>query len=109
MWFLYLLVIIIVIAIDYVIAKKFEQIAEMKGHEGRTYFWFTFIFGIVGMLMVIALPYTRAITINPLPEKQPAPTPNNKVDSSDQIATHSWRCGNCGQMTTKSPCEHCGK
>ena len=56
MWFLYLVGIIIVLVIDYIIAKQFEDIAEMKGHVGSTYFWFTFIFGIVGMLMVIALP-----------------------------------------------------
>ena len=30
----------------------------------------------------------------------PAPRP---------VATHSWRCNNCGNMATKSPCEHCGK
>ena len=30
----------------------------------------------------------------------PAPRP---------VATHSWRCDNCGNMATKSPCEHCGK
>lgn len=22
---------------------------------------------------------------------------------------HSWRCHNCGEMATQSPCEHCGK
>jgi hypothetical protein len=29
----------------------------------------------------------------------PAPRP---------VATRSWRCDNCGNMTTQSPCEHCG-
>ena len=40
----------------YLIAKKFSEIAEMKGHDGDIYFWFTFFFGICGMLMVVALP-----------------------------------------------------
>lgn len=60
MRFLYLLyfvvALVVALIIDYIIAKKFSDIAEMKGHAGDTYFWFTFVFGIVGMLMVIALP-----------------------------------------------------
>ena len=109
MWFLYLLGIVIALMIDYYIAKKFSDIAEMKGHEGNTYFWFTFIFGLIGMLMVIALPNTEAITIKNLPDKQVPPAPKNEVDAAIQRATHSWRCDNCGEMATQSPCEHCGK
>lgn len=56
MLFLYLVCLIIALIIDYIIAEKFSDIAEMKGHEGSTYFWFTFLFGLVGMLMVVALP-----------------------------------------------------
>ena len=74
MWFLYLLGIVIVLIIDYVIAKKIEEIAEMKGHKGGTYFWFTFIFGAVGMLMVIALPNKNAVTEKNMTVEQTAPT-----------------------------------
>ena len=109
MWFFYLLCIVIALIIDYVIAKKFEEIAEMKGHYGNTYFWFTFIFGLIGMLMVIALPNTKAITIKNLPDKQVPLAPKNEVVAPVQRATHSWRCDNCGKMATQSPCEHCGK
>ena len=56
MWIFYLLGIIIALVIDYAVSKQFEEIAEMKGHDGRTYFWFVFILGLVGMLMVVALP-----------------------------------------------------
>ena len=35
-------------------ASAFEQIANEKGHEG--YFWWCFLCGIVGWLMVAALP-----------------------------------------------------
>lgn len=38
------------------IAKEFASIAEKKGHNGKRYFWWTFWLGVVGMLMVIALP-----------------------------------------------------
>lgn len=47
---------LLVLAFAYAFAKEFESIADMKGHYGRRYFWFTFFFGPVGMLMVIALP-----------------------------------------------------
>ena len=53
---LYLIIVIIALVIDAVIANQFSDIAEMKGYADRKYFWFTFLFGIVGMLMVIALP-----------------------------------------------------
>lgn len=109
MWFLCLLVIVIALVIDYIIAEKFSDIAQMKGHEGSTYFWFTFIFGLVGMLMVIALPNTKAITIKNLPDKLSATAPKNEAAAPLQRAAHSWRCDNCGEMTIQSPCEHCGK
>ena len=37
------------------IAMKFADIAGMKGHDVSPYFWYTFLLGIVGMLMVVAL------------------------------------------------------
>lgn len=40
----------------YFIAKEFENIAVMKGHDGKRYFWWTFWCWFVGMLMVAALP-----------------------------------------------------
>lgn len=51
---------IIGLVVAYLVASKFSEIAEMKGHEGHTYFWYTFLFGICGMLMVIALPNVKA-------------------------------------------------
>ena len=100
----YILCILIGLIISGIIAGKFSEIAEMKGHEGRAYFWFTFLFGIVGMLMVIALPkvekvqHTSVRTVDTQP-KNVVRTPS----------AHSWRCSHCGNMTTQSPCDHCGK
>ena len=34
-------------------------------------------------------------------QRQATPTPR-------PIATHSWRCDNCGNMRSQTPCEHCG-
>ncbi|MBR5308483.1 MAG: hypothetical protein IKU43_06915 [Clostridia bacterium] len=50
---------IFTLAIDYLIAKEFEFIAIEKGYEGRRYFWYSFILGLLGYLMVIALPYKK--------------------------------------------------
>lgn len=55
-WIPVLIAIAIVIAVLYFAAREFEQIAEEKGFHGKTYFWWVFSLGIVGMLMVIALP-----------------------------------------------------
>lgn len=38
------------------VALKFKTIAEMKGHDGQEYFWWTLLVAPFGMLMVIALP-----------------------------------------------------
>lgn len=42
------------LVIAYFAARKFEEIAEMKGHSG--YFAWCFWLGIIGWCMVIALP-----------------------------------------------------
>ena len=87
MWFLNLLGCVIAIVIDYVIAKKFEEIAEMKGHFGRTYFWFTFLFSVVGMLMVIALPEIEV-------EKTPK---QSIIKPKDTAGAGEWKC-TCGKI-----------
>lgn len=47
---------IVVLTINFFVAKEFERIAELKGHSEKQFFWCTFLLGIVGMLMVVALP-----------------------------------------------------
>ena len=110
MWFLFLVRLIIAFIINCIIAGKFSDIAEMKGHEGSTYFWFTFLFGFVGMLMVIALPNITIKNI-PTPLSPQAFTTISEKESNTPVkkVTHSWRCDACNNMRTQSPCEHCGK
>lgn len=55
------------IVISAVIASRFCDIAKMKGHNGTPYFWYCFLFSIVGWAMVIALPDLHA-----RPSAQPA-------------------------------------
>ena len=42
--------------IDYLIANLFYKIACQKGHQDRKYFHFCFWLGIIGYIMVAALP-----------------------------------------------------
>lgn len=49
-----LLLVILVIIIDVFVSKKFEEIANMKGHS--VYFWWCFWLTSIGWAMVIALP-----------------------------------------------------
>ena len=54
--FLTVFLIFIILIINFFVATEFSSIAEEKGYESKSYFWYTFLLGIVGMLMVIALP-----------------------------------------------------
>ena len=110
MWFFYLLGIIIVLIIDYAIAKQFEDIAEMKGHEGSTYFWFTFLTGVAGMLMVIALP-VETKDENHKTELPPAKDIWAKVQVNASNAQATKRCPHCLEMVkvVSNKCEMCGK
>lgn len=59
MEFLVLLIIIILLVIDWLISKEFYKIAVEKGFDNEKYLWITFLLGIVGMIMVCALPDRR--------------------------------------------------
>ena len=108
MWFLYILGILIALVIDYAVAKQFEEIAEMKGHIGSTYFWFTFILGIVGMLMVIALP-DRSANQTPKIVSPSVKTISVKPQTNAANAQATKRCPYCGDIVKLGRCEMCGK
>ncbi len=50
-----------VLLLDLVCAAKFKEIAELKGWNGKSYFWWTFFLSVVGMMMVVALPDRKLI------------------------------------------------
>lgn len=54
--FIYILIIIASIVIDFIIAKEFYIIAAFKGFESVRYFLFPFIFTVIGYMMIVALP-----------------------------------------------------
>ncbi len=62
---------ILVILLWYFIGKEFQRIAAMKGHEETRYFWWTFLMGPVGMMMVIALPQKAAAPEEVKPDELP--------------------------------------
>lgn len=55
-WFLTLLFVAIFFVIDWFVAQRFDEIAQMKGQPPKKYFWWCFWLGIIGWAMVIALP-----------------------------------------------------
>lgn len=104
MEFLYLSGIVIAIIVDYIVAKRFSDIAEMKGHKGSTYFWFTLFLGIVGMLMVIALPNVSpkgtpqpSIVVSPAHPSIQRETYSAAPDSVHSVGADEWKC-TCGKI-----------
>ena len=52
------------------------------------------------------LPTTAPASLPVEPVVKPMEQKENTI--SRTATTHKWRCANCGQMTSKSPCEYCG-
>ena len=48
--------IIVYLFLAYACANTFYEIASMKGHDDKQYFWWTFCIPLLGALMVTALP-----------------------------------------------------
>ena len=96
MRFFYLLGIVIALIINIVTAIKFAAIAEMKGHEGNTYFWFTFLLGMVGMLMVIALP-TLLEKDEPKPSLEKDDPKPSIIMPRTTVQADEWKC-TCGRI-----------
>ena len=47
---------ILLTELNYLIAKEFAFIAREKGYPQKRYFWWVFLTGLLGIIMVIALP-----------------------------------------------------
>ncbi len=62
-----LLVLAIIIAIDWFAAKAMYEIAVMKGHPEKKYFWWCFWMAMFGYPMVIALPDRRGAQAQSVP------------------------------------------
>lgn len=111
--FLLILVpVILLLGLNFIIAREFSRIAEDKGHDGRRYFHFCFWLSLVGMLMVIALPDRAGqATASTSPAgNRPAARPTPTAHSSAAPAWSTpWRCS-CGAVNSasRSICDSCG-
>ena len=56
MLFLWIVLVVIVIVLNYYMANEFYSIAAEKGYDDKKYFWWTFLLFPIGAAMVIALP-----------------------------------------------------
>ena len=68
-----LLVLAIIIAIDWFAAKAMYEIAVMKGHPQKKYFWWCFWMAMFGYPMVIALPDRRGAQAQSTPSEDELP------------------------------------
>ena len=68
------LIAVVVLIIDGLIAREFDKVAAEKGYNDIKYFWISFFLGIVGYLLVIALP----------DRKKEYPTGGNTVQSNTE-------------------------
>ena len=50
---------LLILSVNGFIAYEFSAAANAKGYPEAKYFWYSFLFGIVGYLLVIALPDKR--------------------------------------------------
>ncbi len=62
-----LVVLGLVIAIGFFAAKAMCEIAAMKGHPQKRYFWWCFWLPAIGFLMVIALPDRKSAQAQSVP------------------------------------------
>lgn len=68
---LYLLLAASLIVLSYFIAKWFFEAAKEKGYHNKKYFWICFWLGLVGWILVCALPDRRNVShvqLDDLPE-----------------------------------------
>lgn len=79
---------LIYLFISWLIAQEFEEIALKKGYNDKKYFWYSFLFGIAGYLMVVALPVRE---IDETPEIENI-TDSTKEESPSGIK----QCPSCG-------------
>ena len=68
-----LVVLGVIIAIDWFAAKAMYEIAVMKGHPQRKYFWWCFWMAMFGYPMVIALPDRRGAQAQSTPSADELP------------------------------------
>ncbi len=99
-----LLLLVAIIVVWAFVALTFQDIAGEKGYYEKKYFWWTFLFGIVGCLMVVALPDKSAST-RPTP---PSIDGSGKKPTTDLayeerlLSNGGWKCPSCQKVNPES-------
>jgi len=75
------------------IANCFYEIACMKGFHDRCYFWIPFLLGIVGYLLVVALPDRKQEKTTPAKPTKPLFSPQGT-----QKPVGRWACPDCDNV-----------
>lgn len=104
------------IAVDLIAALAFGSIAREKGFSKTKYFWFCFLLGPIGYLLVIALPDRGTCTAPKKAEKpSPAlPVPAAPVPAAEDAYLETV-CPDCGEKLAflktadEMICPNCGK
>lgn len=127
--FLWILLLVIVIAIDWFLATLAANIADQKGYddEHTKFFWICFLFGIIGYILVAALPdrnlQTEIKHLAKAMQSGDSDTTSTSSTSTPQsyvvpAATTSsgsgsgfWQCPSCGEKNYAGTmsCKSCGK
>lgn len=92
---LYVLLGIVVLVVQWLIAKEFRDIAEDKGYSDKKCFWYCFLFGIPGYLMVIALPNLNEHSVTEVPGSE-----KSLQAKEGSVPAGSWRCPDCGRVNS---------
>lgn len=85
--------IIIALFVDYYLAGCFFEVACEKGFTDTKYMWICFIFGVIGYLLVLALPDRKKEKAEQLKPAKTLFTPQGT-----QTPSGKWECPQCGKM-----------
>lgn len=108
---------LLALIIDFYIATEFNAVAEQKGYYSAKYLWICFFLGIVGYLLVIALPdismETQSATKKVAPDylRKYAASEQPKDPGKSRISGNEKTCAFCGQKqpATYTHCMQCGE
>lgn len=92
-WFWPVLAVAVTLGLSALLASYFYEIACEKGFSEKRFFWIAFLFGIVGYLLVIALPDRKKDHY--VPQKPVAPLFKPQEAQSN---IGKWACPDCGNV-----------
>ena len=101
----------VAVAINLILSFQFAGIAEDKGYSRGKYFWLCLLFGVVGYVLVAALPDEALLYRISRLESSVGILQEDSGKGTVKVDTTEWVCRNC--QTTNSmkfgQCRKCGK